>query len=117
MKHESLLEEMKGSIGTKDPIDFFMSLTNLFSIMFDKLSKIEKDLNKLKINTALSLQWDSRVANEMLLEQIEILRKDKETYHAELSACKVAYANGVITQQYSTFVEFWINTLGFHPFI
>lgn len=117
MKYKSIIDNMKGAIGTKAPIHFFESMTELFTIMFDKLSKIENDLVKLKINTALSLQWDPRVANEMLIEQIEFLKKDKETYHAELAACKLAYSQGIITKDYSSFVEFWIDTLGFHPFI
>lgn len=117
MKREDVLKEMKTMVGQKDPIVFFEKMVDMFSLLFDRLDNLEADLNRVKTNTALSIQWDPRVANDMLAKQIEVLRQDKDTYHAELSACKQAYAVGLVTQHYSTFVEFWLDTLGWHPFL
>lgn len=124
MNHIDLLKDMKDGIGTKDPIVFFEKMVDVFSLLFEKVDKLESDvanvqstLEKVKNNSALSIQWDERLADDMLLDQIKILREDKETYHAELSAFKKASMEGVVTKTYLSFVEFWLNTLGCHPFL
>lgn len=117
MKREDVLKDMKNMVGQKDPVVFFEKMVDAFSLLFDQLDDLKNELNRVKVNSALSIQWDSRVANDMLAKQIEILRQDKDTYHAELSACKEAYARGTATSSYSHFVNFWLDTLGWHPFL
>lgn len=116
-KREQLLKEMKESIGTKDPIVFFESMIDVFGLMFDHIERLEVDLRRVKTYSALSVQWEPRVALDMLAEQIEILRRDKDTYFQELSILKVAYAEDSVTQNYQVFCQFWLVTLGWHPFL
>ena len=53
----------------------------------------------------------------MLIKEIEVLRNDKITYAEEISALKKAYAEGQVVQSYDTFCQFWVDTLGWHPFL
>jgi hypothetical protein len=117
MKREDLLKEMKESIGTKDPVEFFAKMVDVFTLLFDKIESLEDDLAQVKVHSALAIQWEPKVAADMLTKQIEILRQDKDTYSAELTALKKAYAENQVTQNYETFCQFWIDTLGFHPFL
>jgi hypothetical protein len=117
MKREVLLKEMRDSVGTKDPVEFFSKMVDVFTLLFDKIESLEGDLAQVKVQSALAIQWEPQVASDMLTKQIEVLRQDKETYHAELTALKKAYAEGLIVLKYETFCQFWIDTLGFHPFL
>jgi len=117
LKREDLLKEMKESIGTKDPIVFFEKMVGVFGLLFDRIDQMEEALHRVKIYSALSVQWEPKVALDMLAEQIEILRQDKETYFNELSALKKAYAEDSVTQNYQVFCKFWLETLGWHPFL
>ena len=78
MSHRNILKEMRDSIGTKDPVEFFEKMVLVFDVMFTKLEGLEKDLNKVKTNSALSIQWDSKVASDMLTRQIQVLREDRD---------------------------------------
>jgi hypothetical protein len=117
VKREDLLKQMKDSIGTKEPIEFFGSMVDIFGLLFDRIDQLETDINRLKTYSALAIQWEPQIANDMLTRQIDILRQDKDTYFTELTALKVAYAEGIVTKQYDTFCTFWIDTLGYHPFL
>jgi hypothetical protein len=117
MKREDILKEMKDSIGTENPIDFFKKFVSLFDILFDKIEHMESTLKKVKTNSALSIQWEPKIASDMLTEELEKLREDKATYAAEITALKVAYAEGKVVQKYDTFCQFWLDTLGWHPFL
>jgi len=117
MDKNKLLQEMKDSIGTQNPIDFFSKFVNVFELLFDKIEKLESNLKNIKINTALSIQWEPKIAADMLVKQIDILRNDKVTYAEEISALKLAYAEGKVVQSYDTFCQFWVDTLGWHPFL
>jgi hypothetical protein len=117
MKREDLLKEMKESIGIQDPIVFFGKMIDVFTLMFDKIDSLEKDLKQAKLQSALAIQWEPKLAADMIAKQIEILRQDKDTYFNEISFLKEAYAAGIVTQSYKEFVEFWDNVLGYHPFL
>lgn len=117
IKHEALIKEMRESIGIKDPIVFFGKLTDVLSLLFDRINSLELSLDKVKRQSTLAIQWEPKVAQDFLALQIEALRKDKELYFNELSLLKKAYTEDLVTQNYKDFVDFWINTLGFHPFL
>lgn len=121
---QSLINEMNNSIGTKDPIEYFKLLTTSIGILFDLLQTQEKqlfalteELNKVKTQSALAIQWEPKVAAEMLSKQIDIFRKDKDTYFHELVVFKKAYTEDRVTQNYHDFVKFWTEELGWHPFL
>jgi len=117
LKREEVLKEMKEAVGTKEPVEFFAKMVDMFSLLFDKIDGLESDVHRLKTHSALAIQWEPRVAADMLAKQIEILRQDKVTYFNELSALKKAYAEGKVTQSYTEFCQFWLDTLGWHPFL
>lgn len=117
LKREDLLKEMKESIGTKDPVVFFQSMIDVFNLLFDRIDSLESSNHRLQTNTALAIQWEPKVASNLLSKQIDILRQDKETYFTELSALKIAYGENKVTQSYAEFCKFWVDTLGWHPFL
>jgi hypothetical protein len=117
MKREDVLQEMRASIGTQDPVVFFDKMIDVFSLLFDKLEALEEEVAQTKVQTALAIEWEPRIAADMLVSQIETLRQDKDTYFAEITALKKAYAEDLVTQSYSTFCNFWTETLGWHPFL
>lgn len=121
MNREDILKEMKESVGTKDPILFFAKFVDVFTLLFDKIDKLEEELRDVKTRTALSIQWDPRVAMDMLTEIVDDLRKegdaDGNIFQNEIDALKKAVKEDRVTQNYSTFCEFWLETLGWHPFL
>lgn len=118
MNRQTLLKEMNFSIGVQDPIVYFEKMTQLFSMLFDHIEKLETNLQQVKNHTALAIQWEPKVAADMLAKQIEKLKlADKDTYAVEISALKRAYAEDHVTQEYPSFCQFWQDTLGFHPFL
>lgn len=117
MDRKKILEDMKNSVGTKNPIEFFKQFVDIFNLLFDELDSVNDKLNKIKIQSALAIKWEPRLASMLLSNQIEILRADKETYHEVLSEFKKAYAEDVITQSYDVFCVFWQEQLGYHPFL
>lgn len=118
MKRESLLKEMKESIGTKDPIEFFAKFTDVLSLLFDRIDQLEANIVRIKLQLALAIQWDPKVASDMIAKQVTALRlnKDKDMYSSEIDALKKAFAEDKVTQTYVSFCEFWEETLGYHPF-
>jgi len=117
MKQRPLLSSMKESIGTKDPIVFFTHLVDAFGALFDQIDHLEEELRRVKVNSALAIKWEPKVASAMLAEQVEALRENKDNYFQELAALKVAFAENKITQSYDQFCQFWLETLGWHPFL
>ena len=117
MSKENLIKEMMETIGDKDPILFFQKLTLLFERLSIQMDEIQDDLDKVKTNSALAIAWDPKVASDLLSHQIDVLRQDRDLYHDQLSDLKKAYVEGLVTQDYITFVNFWVDTLGFHPFL
>jgi hypothetical protein len=117
MKREDLLKQMREAVGTKDPIEFFSQMVDAFWMLFDQIDLIKSELISVRFNSALAIQWEPKLASDMLAEQVNILRQDKETYFAELTALKKAFAEDKVTQSYQEFCKFWQDTLGWHPFL
>lgn len=117
MKREDLLKEMKDMVGQKDPIEFFGKMVDVFNLLFDRLDQLEQVAMTARINSALAIQWEPKLASSMLAAQIDILREDKETYFAELSELKKAFTENKVTQNYQEFCQFWEDVLGYHPFL
>lgn len=118
MDRATLLKEMRSSIGTQAPTVYFEKMTDLLGMMFDHIENLEDDNKRLKSLVPLAIQWEPRVAANMLVDQIETLKKvDKDIYATEIQALKVAYAEDRITQEYADFCKFWQDTLGYHPFL
>jgi hypothetical protein len=118
MKHTQLLKEMKDSIGVQEPVVYFDKMTQLLGLLFDRLDQLEAQVYYLKTQSALAIQWEPRVAADMLVKQINELRDaDEATYAVEIAALKVAYAEDRVTQEYASFCQFWLDTLGYHPFL
>ena len=117
-QHEHLLQDMKNTIGVQEPIVYFDKLTQLLGLLFDRLDQLEAQVHQLKTQNALAIQWEPRVASDMLAKQIDKLKEaDRATYAVEIAALKVAYAEDRITQEYASFCQFWLDTLGYHPFL
>lgn len=119
MTRAQLLAEMKASVGTKDPLEFFSNLVDVFNMMFDRMESLEKDLKRVKTQSALAIQWEPKVASDMIARQVNIMRQDidRDAYVADISALKKAFAEDVVTQNYNDFCSFWVETLGWHPFL
>jgi len=117
MDRKTLLKEMKETIGTREPIVFFEKMVDMFSLLFDRIEKLEKDLGETRMNAALAIQWEPKVARAMITDEISILRENKDTYVEEISKLKKAFIEDKVTQNYNEFCLFWEETLGFHPFL
>lgn len=117
MKREDLLADMRKCCGTQEPVVFFEKMVDVFTLLFDRIDQLESDLSQVKTNSALGIQWEPREASTMLARQINILREDKETYFEELAALKKAFVEDRVTQNYMDFCNFWMDTLGWHPFL
>jgi hypothetical protein len=118
MDRKTLLASMKNSVGTQAPTVYFEQLTDLLGMLFDRVEGLEEELHQVKTHSALAIQWDPKVAANMLAEQIEKLKAaDKDTYAWSIIDLKRAYADDRVTQEYSDFCQFWLDTLGFHPFL
>lgn len=118
MKREDLLKEMKESIGTKEPVEFFAKMVDVFNILFDKLEAQESALQRIKTQSALAIQWEPKVASDMLAKEVNVLRaRDKDAYATEILALKKAFSEDQVTQNYNDFCKFWQDTLGWHPFL
>jgi hypothetical protein len=118
MDRKTLLADMKSSVGILEPVIYFEKMTELLDLLFDKIESLEDELHQVRLQSALAIQWEPKVAANMLAEQIEQLRlADKDMYASEIFALKRAYAEDRVTQEYSDFCQFWLDTLGFHPFL
>lgn len=118
MKADLLLQEMRDSVGLKEPTVYFAKLTDVLQQLTNQLAQLTADVDRLKTNTALAIQWEPKVASDMLSKEITKLRgADKDIYASEILALQQAYAEDRVTQEYADFCIFWQNTLGFHPFL
>lgn len=117
MKREVLLKEMKDSVGTKDPVEYFAKMADVFSLLFDHIDSLQKDVTRSKMLMALAIHWEPRVASVMIADEVTKLRLNKDVYVSEITALKQAYADDVVTQSYDSFCNFWVGTLGWHPFL
>jgi predicted RNase H-like nuclease (RuvC/YqgF family) len=123
-KIELIITNLKDSIGSKAPIEYFSNLTLLLEQLTNHILKQESQieqlnskLNNMKIQMALAVHWEPKIALNMIEDKIEILRKDKELYSNEISILKQAYAEGLVIKDYDSFSKFWLDNLGYHPFI
>lgn len=117
MDRATLLKEMRESVGQKEPVVFFEKMVDVFTMLFNRIDLLEAELAQTRNYAALAIQWEPRVASDMLARQIEFLRKDKELYANEITALKKAYTDDHVTQNYHAFCQFWTDTLGYHPFL
>lgn len=117
MDRNTLLKEMKESIGTKDPIVFFEKMVDVFTLLFDRVDDLEQELAETKMSANLAIQWEPKVARDMITSQIDILRENRDSYIEEISTLKKAFIEDRVTQNYHDFCNFWEETLGFHPFL
>lgn len=117
MDRKTLLKEMKDSVGTQNPVVFFDKLADAFSLLFDRIEELEEQVRESNLKAALAIEWEPKVAQAMITEQINLLRRDKDTYFDEISKLKQAFREDKVTQNYKVFCEFWQETLGFHPFL
>lgn len=115
MNKEVLLNEMRDLIGKKDPIEFFAKMVDAFDLLFAKIDNLENQVRFVKTNAALAIDWDPKIASDLIGKQIEFLRKDKDVYAVELQKLKTAY--NLTFNDAKSFVTFWIDTLGYHPFL
>jgi len=126
MKYK-ILEDMREMVGKKEPVLFFKSLVDVFEHIFDKLSDLEEKVNKIKtvdkdssekseLIAALSVKWDPQIAALLLAKEIEKLRENKSLFRQEISQFKEAYTQNIVTQDYDSFVRFWQDVIGEHPF-
>lgn len=118
MNRDTLLKEMRDCIGTQNPTVFFEKMTRVFELMFEHIEGLELNSRRLRTLVPLAIQWEPKVAANMLAQEIEHMKKaDKDTYANEIQAFKVAYAEDRVTQEYADFCKFWQDTLGYHPFL
>lgn len=117
MDRETLLKEMKDSIGTQDPIVFFAKMVDVFNLLFNRIDELEDELKEANLKSALAIQWEPKLASGMISSMVENLRKDKDLYQDEISKLKAAFAEDRVTQNYHDFCQFWQDVLGYHPFL
>ena len=119
-----LVDKMKQTIGTKEPIEYFDLLTQAVSMLLqqnilqlDQIKNLRAELNRVKTQSALSIQWEPKIALSMIEDKIAELRNQKDIYEYEINSLKDAYKEGKIIKSYNDFCYFWENVLGYHPFL
>lgn len=117
MDRKLLLKEMKDSVGTQNPVVFFEKMVDVFTLLFDRIDDLEDQVRESNLKAALAIQWEPKVAQSMITEQINLLRQDRDTYTEEISQLKKAFVENKVTQSYDAFCQFWQDVLGFHPFL
>jgi hypothetical protein len=117
MDRNTLLKEMKAGIGTQDPIAFFEKMVDVLGLLFDRIDELELDVKKVRLQSALAIQWEPRMAATMITTMIDELREDRDTYCEEISQLKKAFVEDKVTQNYTDFCTFWQEVLGWHPFL
>jgi hypothetical protein len=113
---ENLLQEMKDSIGTQDPIVFFQKMVDAFTLLFNRIDDLENQVKQAKVNAALAINWDSSIASDLIAKQIQVLRQNPDLYANEIKELKQFYAFKCYTNS-ENFVSDWIRVLGYHPFL
>lgn len=124
MNKEDVLKEMKESVGTKDPEIFFSKMVDLFSLLFDKIDSLSKDLERVQLNSTMAIHWDERLAMKMVNDEIQHMRatgKDHASnlniYSNEIYSLQCVYKDSSVIKNYVEFCKFWQDTLGYHPFL
>ena len=116
---KDLLNILKSSVGKEDPIVYFATLAEVIEQFSSSLESMESQLKLIERNSVLAIEWDAKVALDMILEQIEALRAspNREIYDDIILQLKTASVTPSITENYKQFCKFWLDTLGFHPFL
>ncbi len=124
MNRQDLLKSMRESIGTQSPEVYFSKLTDLFSLLFDRIDSLEEDLERVKLNSTMAIHWDERVAMKMVDDEIVHMEKTGKDpmlggniYAQEITWLKGIYLNRVPLQNYENFCRYWQDVLGYHPFL
>lgn len=118
MNKDALIKEMKDCIENKTPVDFFSKLTDVLSHLCSKVEKLESEVAKARVTSALAIKWDSRFALAIIEDQIDFLRNADALFHKpQIDELKKAYKEDVVTQSYDTFCAFWQDVVGVHPFM
>lgn len=109
---------MKDCIAEKTPVEFFDKLTDVLEHLCNKIEKLESEVAKARITGALAIKWDSTFALAIIEDQIEFFRNSDPVFHKDkIDELKRAYKEDVVTQNYETFVSFWQDVVGVHPFM
>jgi len=118
MNKSALIKEMKECIEKKTPVDFFEKLTDVLDHLCTKIEKLEAEVARARITNVLAIKWDSTFALAVIEDQIEAFRQSDPLFHKEkIDELKRAYKEDVVTQDYDTFVAFWKDVVGVHPFM
>jgi len=118
MSKSVLIKEMKDCIAEKTPVEFFDKLTDVLEHLCNKIEKLESEVAKARITGALAIKWDSTFALAIIEDQIEFFRNSDPVFHKDkIDELKRAYKEDVVTQNYETFVSFWQDVVGVHPFM
>jgi hypothetical protein len=117
MDRNSLLKEMKETVGTQEPVKFFEKMVDVFGLLFDRIDELETNVKQAKLQSSLAIQWEPKMASTLISKMIEDLRQDKDDYFDEIAQLKKAFMEDKVTQSYKDFCEFWQEVLGWHPFL
>lgn len=96
MTREDLIKNMRDCIGEKEPIEFFNHMVTVFDRLFDEINSLNKEVQDLKTRSALSIQWEPKVAANMLSDRISEMRGN-DLYKDEVVELKKAYAEDRVT--------------------
>lgn len=123
MNREDVLKQMKDSVGTKEPTAFFAQMVDALSLLFDRIDDLEKELKTVQINSTLAIHWDPRLAEKMISDEIQTLRRigkqldGPNMWENEIKELQSSYMTGNVVVSYPTFCTFWQDLLGYHPFL
>jgi hypothetical protein len=118
MNKDALNKDLKNCVDNKTPLDYFNKLTDVLSYLCNKIERLEGEVAKARITSALAIKWDSRFALAIIEDQIEFLRNnDIDFYKSQIDELKKAYKEDLVTQSYDTFCAFWQDVNGVHPFM
>ena len=118
MNKSALIKDMKDCIENKTPVEFFDKLTDLLNYLCTKIEKLEAEVARARITGALAIKWDSTFALAIIEDQIEFFRNNNPAFHKDkIDQLKQAYKDDVVTQGYESFVTFWQDVVGVHPFM
>ena len=126
MNRDDLLKSMKKSIGNEEPTKFFEKMVDLFGLLFDRMDDLENEIHEVRTHATLAIKWDPQVARNMISQTIDTLRHDGKderdfglpnVFQNEITILKQAFFEDKVTKDYDTFCQFWIETLGYHPFL
>ena len=118
MNRNDLLNSMKQSIGSQEPIVFFDKMVDALNLLFNRIDDLESQIKDANLKVALAIHWEPKLASSLLSKMIDRMRKeDKETYAEQIVQLKKAFVDDKITHSYLSFCQFWEEVLGYHAFM